>query len=293
MSSPAYLPLFGNDYLADTRHLTTEEHGAYLLLMMAAWRQEDCGLPLDDKKLSRIAGLSTRKWGQIRSTILEFWQVENGRIYQRRLLKERGYALQKSESNRQNARKRWSAQTTENIESGESERICERNAPQPQPKEDKEPNGSSSSLPCASEAGSDDLFPDDLGGGDHQDHAPKPKRKSTIRTTGVDQPFPEDWEPTLGPTARRIVERWPPGMLDREAFAFRSHAEANGRLAKNWDAAFGTWIAKAEDRRTQNANRNANFGGAPSGHRPIGARVDGFTAAINDEVGRTRSRRPA
>ena len=133
MSAPAYLPLFGSDYLADTRHLTTEEHGAYLLLMMAAWRQDDCGLPLDDKKLARIVGLTVRKWDAIKGTILEFWSVENGRIYQGRLRKEHTFVLQKSESNRKSAITRWDKQRVENIEATPceriSKRICEGNAP--------------------------------------------------------------------------------------------------------------------------------------------------------------------
>lgn len=133
MSAPAYLPLFGSDYLADTRHLTTEEHGAYLLLMIAAWRQDDCGLPLDDKKLSRITGLSLRKWMTIRATILEFWKVKGVRIYQPRLHKEWTYACKKSEGNRQNARKRWNVQATENIDEQSCDRISGGNAPQPQP----------------------------------------------------------------------------------------------------------------------------------------------------------------
>lgn len=142
MSAPAYLPLFGSDYLADTSHLSTEEHGAYLLLMMAAWRQDDCGLPVDDKKLARITGLSVRKWTAIKETILEFWTVENGRIYQPRLLKEWVYACKKSEGNRENARKRWNSQTTENKQNGSCDRISDGNAPQPQP-HIEEPNGSS------------------------------------------------------------------------------------------------------------------------------------------------------
>lgn len=137
MSGPAYLPLFGSDYLADTRHLSTEEHGAYLLLMMAAWRQDDCDLPADDHKLARIVGLTMRKWLTIKATILEFWTVENGRIFQARLRKERGFADQKSESNRQNARKRWNAQVVENNEGEPCERSSERNAPQPQPQKEE------------------------------------------------------------------------------------------------------------------------------------------------------------
>ena len=131
--SPAYLPLFGNDYLADTTHLSTEEHGAYLLLMMAAWRQDDCALPIDDRKLARITGLSLRRWLGIKDTILAFWTVEDDRIFQPRLRRERSYADQKSASNRENANKRWEKQPIEKNGSASCDRISERNAPKPQP----------------------------------------------------------------------------------------------------------------------------------------------------------------
>lgn len=140
---PPAIPLFGDAYLADTTHLTTEEHGAYLLLIMAAWRQDDCALPLDDRKLARIAGLSLRKWGSIKATILEFWTLEKGRIYQSRLRKEHDYVRQKSESNRKNAEARWDAQTHENKANGGMPPQCEVDAPSPSPSQEKvlRPNG--------------------------------------------------------------------------------------------------------------------------------------------------------
>jgi uncharacterized protein YdaU (DUF1376 family) len=142
VSKPAALPLFGDAYLADTTHLTTEEHGAYLLLMIAAWRQPDCALPLEDRKLARIAGLSVKKWASIRDTILEFWTTENGRIFQARLRKEHAYVCQKSEANRKSAEARWNKQVIENKQSDVCERISERNAPPPPPIRDKDDKSS-------------------------------------------------------------------------------------------------------------------------------------------------------
>ena len=130
---PAAIPLFADAYLADTTHLTTEEHGAYLLLLMAAWRQEDCALPNDDAKLARITGLSRQKWAAVKRTILEFWTVESGRIFQPRLRRERAWVAQKSETSKKSAEARWHPQDTENKGGGGMRTQCGRNAPPPPP----------------------------------------------------------------------------------------------------------------------------------------------------------------
>jgi uncharacterized protein YdaU (DUF1376 family) len=68
------LPLFTDAYLADTRHLNAAQHGAYLLLLMMAWRTPDCAIPDDDATLARWASMDLRTWKNTRSVILAFWQ---------------------------------------------------------------------------------------------------------------------------------------------------------------------------------------------------------------------------
>lgn len=71
MSAPPWMPLFVAEYLADTGHLSTLEHGAYMLLIMHYWQND--GLPNDDRKLARIARLSATDWRQVRDTVSDLF----------------------------------------------------------------------------------------------------------------------------------------------------------------------------------------------------------------------------
>lgn len=66
------MPLYVGDYLGDTGHLTTTQHGAYLLLMMHYWRKGE--LPDDDKQLSKITKLPLKTWCEYRPTLQDFFQ---------------------------------------------------------------------------------------------------------------------------------------------------------------------------------------------------------------------------
>jgi len=92
MSRP-WMPFYWGDYFADTRHLTTIQHGAYLLLIGHYWQHG--GLPTDDATLKRIVGVSGQgsenQWRSICKAIAPFFEQPGWR--HRRIDEE----LQKSE----------------------------------------------------------------------------------------------------------------------------------------------------------------------------------------------------
>ena len=70
-----WMPLYIGDYLADTMHLTTEQHGAYLLLIIAYWRNQG-PLPDDNKRLASICKLPLEQWLIDRPSIEEFFKTD-------------------------------------------------------------------------------------------------------------------------------------------------------------------------------------------------------------------------
>lgn len=61
------MPLYISDYLGDTQHLSTIEHGAYMLLIMHYWQHE--GLPTDETRLARIARMTPEEWSNARAML--------------------------------------------------------------------------------------------------------------------------------------------------------------------------------------------------------------------------------
>jgi uncharacterized protein YdaU (DUF1376 family) len=87
-----WLPLYIADYTADTAHLNTEQHGAYLLLLMAAWMRGG-RLPVDEEQLAAITRLPWRAWRKHRSVLLSFFNIDRDELVQLRLLQEYEHAV--------------------------------------------------------------------------------------------------------------------------------------------------------------------------------------------------------
>ena len=135
-TAPA-IPLFGDAYLADTHHLTLEEHGAYLKLLMIAWRMDGCALPNDDARIANMLGLPKARWAKLKPVVMAFWSLGESGWTQARLTKERAFVEKKRATNRASAEARWSNQPVENTQDDGCERISGRNAPPPPPPQGK------------------------------------------------------------------------------------------------------------------------------------------------------------
>jgi uncharacterized protein YdaU (DUF1376 family) len=81
------MPLYVADYLADTAHLTGQESGAYLHLLMALWRSGG-SLPDAPAKLARFCKLTPRQWASVEAAIRPFFVIADGRLSQARLTRE-------------------------------------------------------------------------------------------------------------------------------------------------------------------------------------------------------------
>jgi uncharacterized protein YdaU (DUF1376 family) len=92
MSERPFMQLYVSDFIGDTLHLSSEQVGAYLLLLMAMWNA-DGKLQNDEAKLARVARLSLKKWRSVAPDLMPFFEQDKDHISHRRLTKE----LQKSE----------------------------------------------------------------------------------------------------------------------------------------------------------------------------------------------------
>jgi uncharacterized protein YdaU (DUF1376 family) len=70
--SRAWMPMYWADYVADTRHLSRDEHGGYMLLIAHYWHTGS--LPDDDDRLARITLCQSQcEWQRLKSVLQPFF----------------------------------------------------------------------------------------------------------------------------------------------------------------------------------------------------------------------------
>lgn len=105
-----WMPLIIGKYLSDTTHLTTLQHGAYFLLLLAYWRRGG-PLPADDGRLAATAKVSPAEWKKLRPVMAEFFVEHDGVWSQKRadeeLAKAKRLTEAKAEAGRKGAKNKW------------------------------------------------------------------------------------------------------------------------------------------------------------------------------------------
>ena len=109
-----WMPFDCHAYLDDTAHLTTLEHGAYMLLIMHYWTTGKA-IPLSknlskisekfEKILQNISRVSAYQAAKISPTIIQFFAIEDGMLKHRRIDQE----ISESNARRQSAAERGKA----------------------------------------------------------------------------------------------------------------------------------------------------------------------------------------
>jgi len=83
----AWMPFYVADYIADTMHLSTVEHGAYMLLIFHYWCTGK-PIPDDDTKLARITRLTPEEWLTARVAIEGLFSVHGSAWHHKRIEEE-------------------------------------------------------------------------------------------------------------------------------------------------------------------------------------------------------------
>lgn len=105
-----WMPLYVGDYLAKTQNLSAEQHGAYLLLMMAAWKNGG-HLPNDPDDLHQIARMTPQQWTRNEPKLRKFFTVTDDAWTHDRVSEElsraREIVAKKSAAGKLGAAKTW------------------------------------------------------------------------------------------------------------------------------------------------------------------------------------------
>lgn len=300
MAALPYMQFYVADYLADTMHLSTEEHGAYLLLIFNYWQT---GKPLPKNRLAGIARLSNDRWTDVERSLSEFF-IDDGNAWvhqriERDLISVKGAQAQRREAGIISAQKRAAKKNEGNqcqsndrstgAQRGDNDRSTNIDTDKDKDLKDKTPhikragaNGaplddfSPPEQPTASEGASS-------APGVHDERpSPEPPGGDWLDEPGVKFPMTTDWVPP--PDFKQRAALWgnilsgpAQGYTPQELASFTAYWQAEGKVFHQvqWEQKFARHLASQSAGLPQvgKSGRQRRGGFEPSGNydeKPVG-----------------------
>jgi uncharacterized protein YdaU (DUF1376 family) len=110
MKSANWMAFYIGDYVKNTLKLTTQQHGAYLLLILACWQGEG-SVEGDDETLACITKLSMADWLGARPKLASYFEITPEKWTHRRVLEELADTArvrrERSAAGQRGAARRW------------------------------------------------------------------------------------------------------------------------------------------------------------------------------------------
>jgi len=229
---PAF-PLWTDAYLADTGHLSTIEHGAYLLLLMTMWRAGG-KLPNDDKRIARYTRLSAGQWERMKPVIMEFFTVDGDEITQGRLSDELVFVRQRSKTQSENARAK-SRKTKDHAQATAKPNSSQTSAPTPTPTpiEKKEPSVHKKGARLSEDWRPDQDWAKSCGLPVETLKREYEKFRDYFMAESGQKAVKLDWEKTWRNWIRRVIERAPAKKESVGDYAYRKMMETKNAATSN------------------------------------------------------------
>lgn len=229
MAETPIMPLYTDALLADTAHLSPDEFGAYMRLLVAMWRAPEPCLPNDDSRLARIAGVGPKRWATMWPVLAEFFADDSGKITQKRLLREKDKARRRIEA----AKISGSIGGTVNALKNHTPVVA--NAKNPLKR-----NGS--------ERGSETVADEQLSiihNPDKKEEPPiSPPAGDKKRRTRLPDNFPNEW--CLSAAKDYWLGKGRADLVPEDIAAeFTAYCKANGKTYLDWPSAWQTWYVNA------------------------------------------------
>lgn len=248
MAALPYMQFYVAEYLADTMHLTAEEHGAYVLLMLNYWQT---GKPIPKSRLARIAKISNDRWTTVEASLNEFF-IDTGSEWMHKRI-EADLQVAREAQDQRSAAGRASAEARKRQKTTQLKRaISDRSTTVATPVDDslqRAANEKATNKSRVEESREDNnnttpLSPPTGGSDNQESYKPAPTKVAKRKTK-----LPADFELTAHRTKLAVnywasLNRWDLNV-EKEFFKFVNNHKAKGTTMADWDAAWQTWYCNS------------------------------------------------